>query len=110
MGTAEQASVLAYPQAGDYVDLVAWASVSCPGVSVADLGQKASMEGWRVLRKLVSQYVDGKCSGGRVPTHSQMFAVYAPASDRKDPEACAQFMAHELGVSTGTPFDKLIDA
>ena len=92
------------------MDFVAWASVNCPGVSVADLGQEASMEGWGVLRKLVSQYVDGKYSGGRVPTHSQMFAVYAPASDRNDPEACAQFVAHELGVSTATPFDKLIDA
>jgi len=33
-----------------------------------------------VLRKLVSQYADGKYTGGKVPTLREMFAVYAPAA------------------------------
>ncbi len=98
------------PQAGGYVDFVPWASAAFPGASLAELGQKALAEGWRVLRKLVSQYVEGKYTGKKVPTLREVFAVCAPATDRDDPDAYAQFVAHELGVSALTPFDKLLEA
>ncbi len=96
-----------YSQAGGYVDFIAWASVCYPGAPLAELGQKALTEGWRVLRKLVGQYVDGKYTGGKLPTLRQMVAVYAPASDRNDPEGHAQFVANKLGVSATTPVEKL---
>ena len=99
-----------YPRSGGYVDFVAWASDSSPGASLAELGQKALAEGWRVLRNLVSQYLDGKYTGGKAPTLREMFAVYAPTSDRNDPEAYAQFVAKELDVSAAAPLDDLVNA
>ncbi len=98
-----------YPRSGGYVDFVAWASDRFPGVSAERLSQRALAEGWRVLRKLVSHYVEGKYTGGKVPTLSEMFAVYAPASDRNDPEAYARFVAKELGVSAAVLLLTLAD-
>ncbi len=98
-----------YPRAGGYVDFVAWASNKIPGVSPEKMSQMALAEGWRVLQKLVSQYLDGKYTGGKAPTLRDMFAVYAPASDGNDPEAYAQFVAKELGVAADTLVDMLID-
>ena len=46
--------------------------------------------------------------GAKVPNLRQMFTVYAPASDRNDPEAYARFVARALGVPATTPVDKLI--
>jgi hypothetical protein len=58
----------------------------------------------------VDYYLDGKYTGGKIPTLREMFVAYAPASDRNDPGAYAQFVAHELGVSAAKPIDKLMDA
>ena len=83
------------------MDFVAWASDSFPGVSTAELSEKALTEGWRVLRKLVGHYLHGRYTGGKVPTLREMFAVYAPASDRNDPEDYAQFVAKLAGSHDG---------
>jgi hypothetical protein len=99
-----------YPQSSGYVDFVAWASNTFPGATAEELSQKALAEGWRVLRKLVGQYLDGKYTGGKVPTLREMFVVYAPASDGNSPEAYAQFVAEKLSVSAEIPIGKLVNA
>jgi hypothetical protein len=63
-----------------------------------------------VLRKVVGHYLDGKYTGSKVPTLREMFAVYAPASDRNDPEAYAGFVVQEPGVLARTSVDNFVDA
>jgi hypothetical protein len=54
----------AYPTSRGYVDFVAWASERFPGVSREEMSQRAIEEGWRILRVLVGQYLDGRYTGG----------------------------------------------
>lgn len=88
----------AYPTSGGYVDFVAWACERFPGLSHEELSRRAIDEGWRVLKVLVEQYIDGRYTGGRPPTIEEMFQIYAPASDGNDPAAYARFVAAKLGA------------
>jgi len=87
-----------YPRDGGYVDFVAWASERFPGASREELSRRALEEGWRVLRVLVGQYLDGRYTGGQAPTFEQMFSIYAPLSDNNDPAGYARFVAAKLGA------------
>jgi len=95
-----------YPTSGGYVDFVAWASERFPGASPEEMSRRAMEEGWRILRVLAGQYIDGRYTGGKAPTVEEMFRTYAPASDGNDPAAYARFVAGRLGVQ---PDRRLID-
>lgn len=97
---------LAYPTQGGYVDFVAWASDRLPGASREEMSQRAIDEGWRILRVLVGQYLDGRYTRGRPPTAEEMFRVYAPSADGNHPAGYARFVAGKLGVR---PDQRLID-
>lgn len=96
----------AYPTDGGYVDFVAWASERFLGASREELSRRALDEGWRVLRVLIGQYLEGRYTNGRPPTIEEMFRVYAPASDGNDPAGYARFVAAKLGAR---PDQRLID-
>ena len=95
-----------YPTSGGYVDFVVWASERIPGLSLEELSRRALDEGWRVLRVLVGQYLDGRYTGGQPPTIEEMFRVYAPAADGNDPAGYAHFVAAKLGAQ---PNQRLLD-
>jgi hypothetical protein len=95
-----------YPARGGYVDFVAWASAGFPGASREELSQRAVEEGWRILRVLVGQYLDGKYTQGKPPTVEEMLRVYAPAADGNDPAGYARFLAARLGAR---PDQRLLD-
>ncbi len=42
--------------------------------------QKAIQEGWRVLKVLVGQYIDGKYTRGKSPSLYEMFASLRPVA------------------------------
>jgi hypothetical protein len=87
-----------YPTARGYVDFVAWASERFPGASCEELSRRALEEGWRVLRALIGQYLDGRYTNGQPPTFDEMFRVYAPSADNNDPAGYARFVASKLGA------------
>lgn len=89
-----------YPTGGGYVDFVAWASHRFPGAAREELSRRAIEEGWRILRVLAGQYIDGRYTGGKPPTVEEMFRTYAPATDGNDPAGYARFVAGKLGVRT----------
>ena len=95
-----------YPTSGGYVDFVAWASQRFPGGSREEMSRRALEEGWRILRVLIGQYLDGRYTGGQAPTIEEMFRVYAPATDGNDPVGYARFVAAKLGVQ---PDQRLLD-
>jgi len=87
-----------YPTSKGYVDFVAWASERFPGASREELSRRALEEGWRVLRALIGQYLDGRYTNGQPPTFDEMFRVYAPSADNNDPAGYARFVAAKLGA------------
>lgn len=95
-----------YPTRSGYVDFVEWARRQYPRATEDEIRRHAEAEGWRVLRVLIGQYVNGRYTGGRPPTIEEMCRVYAPASDRNDPAAYARAVAARLGVA---PNQRLID-
>jgi hypothetical protein len=95
-----------YPTSKGYVDFVAWASERFPGASREEMSRRAIEEGWRVLRVLAGQYIDGRYTGGKAPTVEEMFRTYAPESDGNDPAGYARFVAAKLGTQ---PDQRLID-
>lgn len=95
-----------YPALNGYVDFVAWAKEQMPGISEEDAKVRGLEEGWRVLRVLATQYVDGRYTKGDPPTAREMFSVYAPAEDNNDPVVYADFVAKQLGAR---PDQRLID-
>ena len=95
-----------YPRSGGYVDFVAWASERFPGASHEEMSRRALDEGWRILRVLIGQYLDGPSTKGQSPTIEEMFRVYAPAADKNDPTGYARFVAAKLGVR---PDQRLLD-
>ena len=97
---------LPYPTSGGYVDFVGWASHQFPGMSREEMSRCALDEGWRILRVLAGQYIDGRYTGGKPPTVEEMFRTYAPASDGNDPAGYALFVAGKLGVR---PDQRLVD-
>jgi hypothetical protein len=96
----------AYPTLKGYVDFVAWASERFPGASREDISRRAVEEGWRILRVLVGQYLDGRYTQGKPPTAEEMFRVYAPSADGNHPAAYARFVEARLGVR---PDQRLLD-
>lgn len=60
---------------------------------------KATAEGWRVLKALINQYVDGRYTQGRSPSLSKMMSVYAPSSDNNNPFAYAHMIGARIGLS-----------
>lgn len=99
-----------YPTHRGYVDFVAWASERFPGASREEMSQRALEEGWRVLRVLVSQYIEGRYTDGKPPTIAEMFQRYAPVDDSNDPDGYAAFVARRLGVSPSTRLMDLVTA
>ncbi len=100
----------AYPRTKGYVDFVAWARRQYPKTTgINNIQELALVEGWRVLRALVGQYVNGKYTGGKSPTLRQMFHVYAPGADANDPVHYAAFVAARLNVPVDTPLNYLYD-
>lgn len=95
-----------YPKTLGYVDFLAWAEEKFPGTAADELKKRAQQEGWRVLEKLVSQYIRGDYTNNQPPTLRQMFKVYAPKLDKNDPDAYATFVARRLDT---TPDARLID-
>ena len=87
-----------YPISHGYVDFVAWASERFPGASREEISRRALDEGWRVLRVLIGQYLDGRYTNGRPPTFEEMFRIYAPLSDNNAPAGYARFVASKLGA------------
>jgi hypothetical protein len=100
------AKVHPYPTSGGYVDFVGWASYQFPGMSREEMSHRALEEGWRILRVLAGQYIDGRYTGGKPPTVEEMFHTYAPSSDGNDSVGYARFVAGRLGVR---PDQRLID-
>jgi hypothetical protein len=95
-----------YPTSKGYVDFVAWASERFPGASREEMSRRAIEEGWRILRVLIGQYLDGKYTQGRPPTAEEMFRIYAPSADGNHPANYARFVARKLGAR---PDQRLID-
>lgn len=89
-----------YPTHNGYIDFVQWSSDHFPGATHEDIAREALDEGWRILRLLVSQYIDGHYTSGKLPTLDEMFAVYAPSADGNRPKAYAQFVAQKVGIPT----------
>jgi len=96
-----------YPQSMGYVDFVTWASGRFPGASPEELRRRAVEEGWRILRVLVGQYLDGKYTG-HPPTLYEMFGKYAPASDSNDPQNYARVVAGKVGIRPDVPLSEVI--
>ena len=92
-----------YPKAGGYVDFVSWAMEPVHGVGSEQIMERALAEGWRVLKRLVLFYVNGRYTKGASPSLRLMFAVYAPASDGNDPESYARFVAECAGLPIDSP-------
>jgi hypothetical protein len=95
-----------YPTSGGYVDFVAWAAERFPGASREEMSRRALEEGWRILRVLIGQYLDGKYTQGKPPTVEEMFRVYAPATDGNHPANYARFVARKIGAH---PDQRLLD-
>ena len=95
-----------YPTSGGYVDFVAWASERFPGAAREEMSRRALEEGWRILRVLAGQYIDGRYTCGKPPTVEEMFRTYAPTSDGNDPAGYARFVAAKLGTR---PDQQLVD-
>jgi hypothetical protein len=95
-----------YPTHRGYVDFVAWASERFPGLSREDLSRRALDEGWRILRVLVGQYLDGRYTQGKPPTAEEMFRIYAPSADGNHPANYARFVASKIGAR---PDQRLLD-
>jgi hypothetical protein len=95
-----------YPTYRGYVDFVAWASERFPGASREEMSRRAIEEGWRILRVLVGQYLDGKYTQGKPPTAEEMFRVYAPSTDGNHPANYARFVAGKIGAR---PDQRLLD-
>ncbi|MBI4907310.1 MAG: hypothetical protein HY820_27040 [Acidobacteria bacterium] len=74
------------------------------------MSRRALDEGWRILRVLAGQYIDGRYTGGKPPTVEEMFRTYAPASDGNDPAGYARFVAGKLGVQPGQRLIDLVTA
>jgi hypothetical protein len=91
-----------YPSNHGYVDFVAWASERFPGASREEMSQRAIDEGWRILRVLVGQYLDGRYTQGKQPSAEEMFRVYAPSADGNHPANYARFVASRIGRGRGS--------
>jgi len=67
-------------------------------------------DGCRTHRSLVTQYIEGKYHGGKVPTLREFFATYAPKGDGKnDPLRYAEKVAARIGVTDiDAPLSELI--
>lgn len=87
-----------YPTHRGYVDFVEWASERLRGASRDEISTAALNEGWRVLRVLIGQYLEGRYTGGQSPTIAEFVQMYAPAADANDPDAYARFLAGRLGA------------
>lgn len=95
-----------YPTHRGYVDFVAWASARFPCISREEMSRKAIDEGWRILRVLVGQYLDGRYTQGKPPTAEEMFRMYAPSADGNHPANYARFVAGKIGAR---PDQRLVD-
>lgn len=95
-----------YPTSGGYVDFVQWAADHYPDAGILEARRIAEDEGWRVLRVLARKYIQGDYTSGKPPTFYEMFARYAPAADKNEPQRYAEFVAARLGVD---PKQRIID-
>lgn len=99
----------AYPTNGGYVDFQEWAYRRNPDADALSIKAAAEAEGWRVLKVLIGQYIDGRYTAGKPPTFLEMFRVYAPAADRNKPDAYARFVARKLGTEPDKRIADLIE-
>ena len=70
------------------------------------MSQRAIEEGWRILRVLIGQYLDGKYTQGKQPSAEEMFRVYAPSADGNHPANYARFVAGRIGAR---PDQRMLD-
>lgn len=97
-----------YPTSHGYVDFLAWANERWPTAPREEQADRALQEGWRILKVLVGQYIDGKYHDGQSPTLRQMFAKYAPSADANDPEAYAATVSKLVGIPPDVPLSSVM--
>lgn len=123
----------AYPQSYGYVNFRVWVTLGVTDPAAREA--VALVEGWRVFRVLMGQYLDNKYTsrvvaariqeervkaalagnpapvfppGHDSPTLYEMYEAYAPSSDRNRPREYAEFVAKSLGVPRDKPLKELI--
>jgi hypothetical protein len=89
-----------YPENSGYVDFLLWANGD---------QEAAISEGWRVLKVLVGQYVDGHYTKAQQPTLVEAVAAYAPAADGNNPGSYTRTVGAKIGLPINTPLITLID-
>lgn len=94
-----------YPTFKGYVDFIEWSSDRNRDIDRDTIAEMGLAEGWRVLRTLVGQYLDGKY-GKPNPTFLDVFSTYAPATDGNKPLEYATFVASKFGA---TPYQRISD-
>jgi len=87
-----------------YVNFNAWANEN--GLPES----RALQEGWRVLRTVVKQYIDGVYHGGKSPTLYEFFERYAPSKDKNDPKAYAEKVASILKIPPDKPLKGVVES
>ncbi|MHA2642887.1 MAG: hypothetical protein V2G41_09595 [bacterium JZ-2024 1] len=80
-----------YPVSGGYVDFYAWARAK----NLED--KDAIREGWRVLKKLIENYIN------RGYSLREFFERYAPAVDNNDPQKYAEYVAIKSKLNIDKP-------
>ena len=96
---------VAYPEQSGYVDFLAWAKLQPGSVNPQ---AEALAEGWRVLRVLATQYINGQYTHGVPPNLIQMIAVYAPACDKNNPGSYSSVVAAKVGIPADVVLKSLV--
>lgn len=93
-----------YPRRRGYVDFREWAMKKLEAekggtLSPAEIRSKGEAEGWRVLRALVGQYLEGRYTNNRSPSLYEMFGLYAPDRDGNHSRRYAEFVGSRMGIA-----------
>lgn len=102
----KDASGKPYPREGNFVDFIQWAKNQ--DKDYKNPYEKGHKEGWRVLRVLISHYIEGRYHDGKSPNLYELFEKYAPSSDSNDPKKYAEFVANRVGILPTIPLEEVI--